>query len=106
MEEIKDVLETVVRDLMKKRKNLDFQKALDAWKKIVGPRAFQHTQIVYLTKDKIRVNVDNSAWLYELNLQKQRIQKELRAELEIEDVRFRLGEVERDAKPKIRGRGR
>ena len=93
MDEIKDVLHGVLRDMMKKQKGTDFEKTIKIWKRIVGPKAFGHTKIVYLTKDKIRVNVDNSAWLYELNLRKERIARELLKDLKIEDVRFKLGDV-------------
>ena len=93
MEGVKDVLKDVFHDLMKRRKEGDFQKAQEAWEKIVGPKATLHTKIVYLTKEKIRVNVDNSAWLYDLTRRKEKIQKELKKILDIEDLRFRLGSV-------------
>jgi predicted nucleic acid-binding Zn ribbon protein len=95
MDGIKNVLQGVLSDMMKQQKGVDFQKALDAWKKAVGPKACAHTKIVYLTKEKIRVNVDNSAWLYDLNLRKERILRELKKDLDVEDIRFRLGEVHR-----------
>ncbi len=93
MDEIKDVLHIVFQDLMKKQKGMDFQKTLDVWKRVVGPKAYAHTKIVYLTKDKMRVNVNSSAWLYELNLKKERIQREMNKVLKIQEVKFRLGEV-------------
>jgi predicted nucleic acid-binding Zn ribbon protein len=96
MATIKDVVNAVFRDLMKKQKEVDAPRAAAAFKKIVGPKAFAHTRIVYLTKDKIRVNVDNSTWLYELNVRKERIQKELNKSLKIEDLKFRLGSIGED----------
>ncbi len=93
MDAIKKVLHGVFQDLMKKQKETDYQKTLDVWKRIAGPKAFPHTKIVYLTKDKMRVNVNSSAWLYELNLRKERIQRELDKALKIKEVNFRLGEV-------------
>lgn len=93
MDEVKDVIKDVLHSLFEKQKNLNFHKTNEVWEKIIGPKASKHTQIVYLTKDKIRVNVDSSAWLYDLNLKKERIQKELNKRLKIHDVRFRLGSV-------------
>ena len=97
MDQIKDVLNSVIRDLMKQKKGVDFQKAQDVLKKAIGSKAFAHTQIVYLTKDKIRVNVDSSSRLYDLNLRKERIAREISEALRIKDIRFRLGDV---AKPR------
>jgi len=96
MSTIKDVVNTVFRDLMKKQEEVDAPRVTAAFKKIVGAKSFAHTRIVYLTKDKIRVNVDNSAWLYELNLRKTRIQKELNKSCKIDDLRFRLGSIRED----------
>lgn len=94
MEALRSIVKNVVADLVKKNKALDFQKAERAWKTVIGPDAWPHTKIVYLTKNKIRVNVDSSAWLYDLNLRKERICGRLRKSLNIEDVQFRLGRVD------------
>jgi predicted nucleic acid-binding Zn ribbon protein len=95
MDEIKDVLKDVFKGMMQQKKDVDFQKALDVWEKVLGPKAFKHTKSVYLTKDKIRVNVDSSAWLYDLNLKKESILRELKSVLGVQEVTFRLGEVHR-----------
>ncbi len=95
MDKVKTVLNSVFEGLMKKQKQVDFKKTQQVWEGVVGPRASTHTRIVYLTKEKIRVNVDSSAWLYELNLQKQRIAKELKEALNIEDIKFRLGDIDK-----------
>lgn len=92
-DELKDILKDVWRDLAKKQKDQDGDKVQAAWDRIVGPKASAHTRIVYLTKDKIRVNVDSSAWLYALNLKKERIKNELKNSLGIDDVRLALGGI-------------
>lgn len=91
---MRSVVKSVVADLVKKNKALDFQKAERAWKAAVGPSAWPHTKIVYLTKNKIQVNVDSSGWLYDLNLRKARICGRLQKSLAIEDIRFRLGKID------------
>ena len=93
MDEIKSVLKGVLHDLMKRHDEGDFQKAQVVWEKIVGPTAAKHTKIVYLTKEKIRVNVDNSTRLYDLTRNKEKIQGEIKKLLDIEDLRFRLGPI-------------
>lgn len=97
MDDVKDIVKSVLADLTKKHRKGDLDKVQKAWKRIVGPAAFAHSKIVHLTKERIRVNVDSSAWLYDLNLRKARIAKELDKSLKIKDVNFRLGEIsERD----------
>ncbi|MFH0940767.1 MAG: DciA family protein [Candidatus Omnitrophota bacterium] len=103
MDQIKDVLQSVIHDLMKQKKGVDFQKARDVLKKAIGAKAFAHTQIVYLTKDKIRVNVDSSSRLYDLNLRKERIAREISEALQIKDIRFRLGDITKPRARLIRG---
>lgn len=93
MDEVKEILKGVLSDLKKKTKEADFDRVLAAWERIAGPRAFAHTKIVHLTKEKIHVNVDNSAQLFDLNLKKERIQRELKEALGVEQVRFKLGAV-------------
>jgi predicted nucleic acid-binding Zn ribbon protein len=93
MEEIKSVLKGVLEDLTRKRKSVDLEKALRIWEKTVGPKASAHTKIVHLTKDRIHVNVDNSAWLFELNLKKEGIIKALQKSLKIQDVKLSLGDI-------------
>ena len=93
MEEVKDIVKSVVADLTRKHRREDLDRAQKAWKRCVGPAAFVHSRIVHLTKERIRVNVDSSAWLYDLNLRKGRIVRELARSLNIKEVSLRLGEV-------------
>lgn len=93
MQEIKSVLKSVFRDMMKQQKGRDLDGAKAVWRRVVGEAAAAHSQIVYLTKDKIRVNVNSSAWLYQLNLKQDTIRKEFYRALKIEDVKLRLGDV-------------
>lgn len=93
MDDIKQVLQTVFKHLTDKRAEADFDKAVCEWQRIVGKQAVKHTKIVYLTKDKIQVNVDSSAWLHELTLKKKYIQNQLQSSLNIQKVILKLGEV-------------
>jgi predicted nucleic acid-binding Zn ribbon protein len=93
MEELKEVLTGVLEGLRKKSRQEELEKAQKAWRKAAGPKAVAHTKIVRLTKGVIRVNVDNSAWLFDLNLKKKRILKSLQKAMSVEDIRFQLGEI-------------
>lgn len=93
MEEIKRVLQAVFKELTEKSNQNDFDTALKTWQRIVGEKAARHSKIVYLTKDKIQVNVDSSVWLHELNLKKRSLQAQLQESLKIQKVVLRLGEI-------------
>lgn len=96
MEGIKSILSSVLKDMTRQRQGLDFEKAQSAWARAAGPQAVRHTKLVHLTKDKIQVNVDSSAWLYQLNLKKQSITKMLSKQLNIKELSFRLGDIRED----------
>jgi hypothetical protein len=93
MHQMKELLREVFQDLINRSKETDFQKAIEVWRGIVGEVNFAHTKIVGLTKEKMRVNVDSSARLYALNLEKGRIEKEIKKALNVEGVSLRLGEA-------------
>lgn len=93
MEKIRDVLKSVLHDIEKKQKTKGLDKVLGVWMKAVGASVYPHTKIVHLTKDRIRVNVDNSARLYELNLKKKALLKELSKGCGIKEIVLRLGGV-------------
>lgn len=93
MEELKSVLKNVIKDMMDRHDRLDPEKVEKIWKEIVGPKACKHTKIVYLTKNKIRVNVDTSAWLYELNFKKKEIRDAVKKAFGIEDFKIRVGDI-------------
>lgn len=93
MKDIKQVLQAVFKELTDKQSQTNFDKTAQEWARIVGKRAEQHCKIVYLTKDKIQVNVDSSVWLHELTLKKRYLEKQLKETLNIKSVLLRLGEV-------------
>jgi predicted nucleic acid-binding Zn ribbon protein len=67
-----------------------------AWAKAVGKKTLAHARISSARENKIVVIVDSSGWLYQLNLDKEKISKKLNAALGKEEpfkIYFRLGEV-------------
>lgn len=93
MDEIREVVGSLIKDLDKQRKKIDLEKVQAVWEAVAGPKAAAHTKIVYLTKEKIRVNVNSSAWLYELHLKKERLEKEILKKLKIPELELRLGDI-------------
>lgn len=65
------------------------------WKETVGDKAAKHSKPTSIRKGRMTILVDNSAWLYELNMGKERIIDFLNLKLEkkIEEIRFKIGEV-------------
>ena len=88
------LLKNVVSGLGKRR--LTQEEIHGAWKDAVGKRASSHTRPVALKRGVLVVNVDGSAWLYELTLKRREILKKLDSKIKgnkIRGMRFRIGEV-------------
>jgi predicted nucleic acid-binding Zn ribbon protein len=69
-----------------------------AWDDAVGGGASRHTKIASFKKGVLKVEVDGSAWLYELTTKKREIIRALTKSLftkKIKDVRFRIGEIKK-----------
>jgi len=66
------------------------------WKKTAGEKAARHTRPASLRKKCLVVNVEGSAWLYELTLRKNEILAGLREKLggdKVNKIQFRIGEI-------------
>jgi predicted nucleic acid-binding Zn ribbon protein len=90
---LRSILKDVLGDLEKKQKNSDLDKARQVWERAVGADAARHTRIIHLTKEKIHVNVDSSARLYSLNLQKEALRAALKKALGTSELKLTLGRV-------------
>jgi len=93
---IRDVARDVIRHLSKERSSRE-ERIKKVWQKVVGEKFYPHTQPVSFRKSKLVVNVDSSAWLYELTMRKQRIVSKLKKVLknDFKELRFRIGKIER-----------
>jgi len=70
---------------------------MKAWPEVAGKQAAQHSRPTGLKSKTLRVVVDSSSWLYELSTEKKEILKRFTKEFgegKIEDIRFRIGEIE------------
>lgn len=67
------------------------------WQKAAGRKFSGHTQPASFKKKRLVINVDSSGWLFELTMKKDKIKTRLNRMLKenIEELRFRIGEVER-----------
>ncbi len=98
MAEMRDKpLEGVLGDIMrglKKDGAVTEEDLAAAWGRAVGKKAAGHTRPVSVRRGVLNVNVDDSAWLYELTLKKKEILKKLDIKLKghrPKDIRFRIG---------------
>jgi predicted nucleic acid-binding Zn ribbon protein len=90
---ISDILKDVVEKLSQKKER-KIHKVIAQWPKIAGKELSRHTKPSYIKKGTLIIDVDESAWLYHISLQKENLLKTLRKrfkEAHIENVQFRIG---------------
>lgn len=93
---IKDVISAILEGLKNKEKPSSPERLLWEWKKVVRGNIARHTKPVAWTGTRLIVNVDSSSYLYELNLQKEKILSKLKRRLgkgKIDEIQFRMGET-------------
>jgi len=94
-EGIKGILNKVIRRI-EKEGPASKEKILIAWQDIVGEKASSHSRPVGIRRRVLTIEIDSSTWLYQLNLKKRAILKDIKKELgsdKIEDIRFRMGDI-------------
>lgn len=97
---LEDILKKVIEKMGKKRPGEE--EIADAWIEAVGNAAARHSRPVLLKKSVLVVNVDGSAWLYQLSTGKREILEKLGSALKkktVKGIRFRIGDI---APPKER----
>src|SRR4051812_8687224 len=90
MDSIRDIIPQVIENLSGKRPN-SARNIHEVWKMVVKEGA-PHSTVMDFKKGILRINVDSSAWLYQLNLQKAEFLKGLKNELpELTDIIYKVG---------------
>lgn len=94
-EGINSILKKVIEEI--EIKNPDTKETiLNAWLKVSGKKAQEHSRPISIRKKVLTIEVDSSTWMYVLNLKKgtliKNIQKELGKE-KIQNIRFRIGDI-------------
>ena len=96
-EPIGTILKNVVEGLGR-AKGPEIEQILSCWRHSVGKELFRHSQPLALAKGILRVAVDDSAWFYQANLQKEHILQSLKKKIgakKIKHIQFRIGKIER-----------
>lgn len=66
------------------------------WEEAAGEAAAKHSRPVTMKRSELLVDVDGSAWLYELTMKKKQLLKGLEGKFgkkSIKNIRFRIGEL-------------
>ena len=96
METIKATVINVIREMSsKKEKGIN---QTDAWallKKALTKKELRHIKFNYFKKGILGIKVDSSAWLYNLNLKKEKLMAffDNSPGMQLKDIRFNLGEI-------------
>lgn len=92
---LKDVTANVIKKLSDKRKGKE-ERVRKAWRSAAGKKAEGHTEPRSLRRGRLVINVDSSALLYELTLNKRTILNKLKKRLknDIKELNLRIGNIE------------
>ncbi len=93
---IRDVLKIAIKQAEEQKKGLlSEEEVYNAWKNAAGEHAAQHTKPKRLTKTTLIINVDSPTWIYQLNINREKIEKRLNRQLKRKSwttIKFRAGE--------------
>ncbi len=93
MDSIKNIVQHVVKNISEKKPETEL-KIQRVWQHILDHKAQQHTRLVGIKEGMLLVFVDSPVWLFQLNLQKRKIVKDIQQEApEIKDVCLKIGKV-------------
>ncbi|MFH1621770.1 MAG: DUF721 domain-containing protein [Candidatus Omnitrophota bacterium] len=92
-------IKSIIGDVLKKIQN-NKEQGLDedvekVWIKSVQKKIAKHTRIRFFKKGKLYVNAEDSAWLYELKINKEEILRKLQkfSKNKITDAIFKVGDM-------------
>lgn len=77
------------------------QDIVAVWSKAAGEAASAHSQPTALQNKTLVINVDSSAWIYQLRLKERDLLKKINTLLEkeaVQKIRFRAGQVNNEEK--------
>jgi len=94
MEEIRDIVSSVIQDISSKKIHNHPRIKDILQENFKNKKTFQHIHIFGFKEGTLVVHVDTPAWLFQCNLQKGKILKELQKEIaEIKKIYFKIGKV-------------
>ena len=93
MDPIKDIIPQVIANIS--QKNPEGQLKIErVWQNIIDEKLKNHTTIGGLKDKALIVHADSPACLFQLNLKRRKLLKQLKDEIpELEDIHFKIGKV-------------
>jgi len=92
---IREVLKAAIKRAEEQKRGLLTEEEMqDAWRSAAGTGAAKHTKIKKLTRTVLTIDVDSPTWIYQLNIDRERIEKRLNRQLKKKSpirIRFRAG---------------
>ena len=93
VEDIRNIVQKVIGS-MSTRVQDEQQAIFDAWPRIVNNKEASHTKLEGFKEETLLVNVDSSAWLYQMNLKKKKILEDLQKDFpKVKKIYFKLGKI-------------
>lgn len=94
MEQIKSILEAVLSGI-KNKQQFSVEAIEGIWKRCALKKIAAHTKVRFFKQGKLYIYVENPAWLYQLNIEKEQITKKLQklSKKKIKDIRLSVGEI-------------
>src|SRR3989338_4744590 len=95
MEQIKSIIGSVLQNIQKKRELYPEEGIEEIWLRCVKKNMAKHTKAHFLKRGTLFVNVENPAWIFELNIKKEEIVEKLQSlsKNKIKNIRFRVGDI-------------
>ncbi len=93
MENIKNIIPTVFEQMTVKKAE-DQGKIFRAWESLIDGKMVKHCLIDGFQDGVLNVNVDSSAWLFQMNCHKTKILEILQEEIpDLKKIFFKIGKV-------------
>lgn len=93
---IREILKTTIKKAEEQKKDLlSEEEVWSAWKNAVGTNAAKHTKPKRLTRRTLIIDVNSPTWIYQLNINRERIEKRVNRQLKRDPpikIKFRAGE--------------
>lgn len=94
---IKNVISSVIQQISGgKRGKID--RIRQAWMAVADKKTHSHARLAAFKAKRLTINVDSSAWMYELNLRKQELKTKLNKRLKpqgvtVDEIILRIGDT-------------
>lgn len=90
---IKDIIPDIMKGISEKSPSVQIQ-VTSVWEEVVGEKGKGHTAVAGFKNGKLTVNVDSSAWLFQMKLHKKKMEKVIKDKIpDVNNINFRIGKV-------------